>query len=429
MRSFSSCWRNPNSKINSVRILIVTQYFWPEDFRINDLTRSLVEKGHAVEVLTGKPNYPEGVIFPGYRSWGCHAENWQGIKVYRVPIVTRGSKSCIRLALNYLSFIVSGLLFAPWTLRKNEYDAIFVYAPSPIFQAIPASFLGWLKRCPVALWVQDLWPESAQATGYISSPWILRLLESMVRFVYRHADLLLVQSKAFQSPVAALAPGKQIVYYPNSVEPAFYNLPAVPLPDIPGLGLAGGFSVLFAGNVGVGQAVEVIVGAAEILRDYPDIHFVVLGKGSRWDWMHGQAEVRGLTHLHLAGRYPVETMPGLMRRASVLLVTLADQPIFAATVPNKVQAYMSTGRPILACLNGEGACLVTEANAGLAVPAEDATALAEATLRLYRMSAEERGKMGQNGRAYFREHFDHDRLVEQLIYELRGLTLSFGKKR
>ena len=409
-----------------MRVLIVSQYFWPENFPVNDLARSLLKKGHTVEVLTGKPNYPDGVIYPGYSSLGCNSEDWQGIKIFRLPIAARGSKSGVRLALNYLSFVVSGLLFAPWQLRKRGYDVIFVYAPSPIFQSIPASFLGWLKHCPVALWVQDLWPESAQATGYVNSPQVLKLIEHMVRFVYRHTDLLLVQSKAFQPPVAELAPGKTIVYYPNSVDAAFYNPPLMPLPDIPGL--ESKFSVLFAGNVGSGQAVEVIVGAAEILRDYADIHFVVLGKGSRWDWMHEQAAQRGLSNLHLAGRYPVETMPGLMRRATALLVTLADQPIFAATVPNKVQAYMATGRPILACLNGEGARLVTEAKAGLAIPAEDSAALADAVLRLYRMTAEERDKMGQNGRTYYREHFDHDRLMDELIDHLHGLTLSFGKK-
>jgi len=373
-----------------MKILIVSQYFRPESFRINDLALTLKERGHEVSVLTGKPNYPDGDIFEGYRAWGCSTEDWCGIKIYRVPLIARGSKNAIKLALNYLSFIVSGLLFAPWLLRQESYDAILVYAPSPIFQAIPASFLGWLKRCPVALWVQDLWPESAQATGYINNPWILKLLESMVRFVYRHTDLLLVQSRAFQAPVAGLAHGKPIVYYPNSVESAFYSPPDMPLPNI--VGLAGEFPVLFAGNVGVGQAVEVIIAAAEILRDYPEINFVVLGKGSRWNWMREQVEVLGLSNLHLAGRYPVETMPGLMRQAAALLVTLADQPIFAATIPNKVQAYMAVGKPILACLNGEGARIVREANAGLAVPAEDAVALADGILRLYRMSAEEREK-------------------------------------
>ncbi len=410
-----------------MKLLVVSQYFWPENFRINDLVRSLIKKGHTIDILTGKPNYPEGIVYPGYRSWGCQVETWQGMQIYRVPIAARGSRSGIRLALNYLSFVVSGLLFAPWLLRKKEYDAIFIYAPSPIFQAIPASFLGWLKCCPVALWVQDLWPESVQATGYIRNAWVLKLLESLVRFVYRHTDLLLVPSLAFQSSVAALAQGKTIVYHPNSVEAGFYTLPVVTLPDIPGL--AGNFSVLFAGNVGVGQSVEVIVGAADKLRNYPDIHFVVLGKGSRWDWLREQVEVRGLTNLQLPGQYPVETMPGLMRQASALLVTLANQPIFAATIPNKVQAYMAVGRPIIACLNGEGARLIREASAGLVVPTEDATALANAVLQLYAMSAEEREKIGQNGRTFYREHFDHDRLTEQLIDHLHELMLSFRKKR
>lgn len=410
-----------------LNILIVSQYFWPENFRINDLTRSLAERGHAVEVLTGKPNYPEGKIFSGYSSFGSNSEHWHGIKIYRVPIVARGSKSGIRLALNYFSFVVSGLLLAPWLLRKKKYDVIFVYAPSPIFQSIPASFLGWLKGCPVALWVQDLWPESAQATGYVSSPWLLKQLENMVRFVYRHTDLLLIQSKAFQAPVAKLAPGKPIVYYPNSVEPAFYDLPHVALPDIPGF--SSKFSVLFAGNIGVGQAVQVIVEAAELLKDYPEIHFIMLGKGSRWAWVQEQVSVRNLNNLHLPGSYSVEVMPGLMKLASALLVTLADQPIFAATIPSKVQAYMAVGRPILACLNGEGARLVAEANVGLVVPAEDATALADAVLRLYRMSDEDREAMGQNGRIYYKKHFDHDQLVEQLTGQFHELTLSFGKKR
>jgi hypothetical protein len=206
-----------------MRLLVVSQYFWPESFRINDLVRSLAKKGHTVEILTGKPNYPEGMIYPGYHSWGCQVEAWQGMKIYRVPIVERGNGSGLRLALNYLSFVVSGLVFAPWMLRKKKYDVIFIDAPSPIFQAIPASFLGWLKCCPVALWVQDLWPESAQATGYIRSAWGLKFLENLVRFVYRHTDLLLVPSRAFQSPVAALAQGKMIVYHPNSVEAVLHS--------------------------------------------------------------------------------------------------------------------------------------------------------------------------------------------------------------
>jgi glycosyltransferase involved in cell wall biosynthesis len=142
--------------------------------------------------------------------------------------------------------------------------------------------------------------------------------------------------------------------------------------------------------------------------------------------MKKEVEVRGLTNFYLPGRYPVETMPGLMRKAGALLVSLTDQPIFAITVPNKVQAYMAVGKPILACLNGEGARVVSEAEAGIAVPAENANALAEAVLRLFEMTPAEREKLGSNGRNYYKKHFDHDRLIDQLIDLFRQITQPKG---
>jgi glycosyltransferase involved in cell wall biosynthesis len=207
-----------------------------------------------------------------------------------------------------------------------------------------------------------------------------------------------------------------VKYYPNSVDASFSAPTTVATPDVPGLGQA--FSVMFAGNIGTAQAVEVILEAATLLKDHSDIEFVVLGDGSRRAWMLQEVKNRNLSNLHMPGRFPVETMPGFMRRASVLLVTLADQEIFAATVPNKIQAYMAVGRPIIACLRGEGSRLVVEAKAGLAVPAEDAVGLADAVLKLHGMSVLERELMGLQGQAYFRTHFDHDHLVEQLIGHL-----------
>jgi len=406
-----------------MRVLIVSQYFHPENFRINEVVRTLIEKGIKVEVLTGKPNYPEGVFFPGYRAWGCQTEELFRAKVYRVPMVARGSRSAIWLALNYLSFVLSGLLFAPWLLRRQKYDAVLVYGVSPALQALPALFIGWLKNARVAVWVQDLWPESLQATGYVHNRWALAGVRQVVRFIYRHTDLLLVQSKGFEAPVSALVPGKRVVYFPNSVEAIFSDPPDVPLPEMSALDE--GFAVMFAGNVGAGQAVEVIVEAAELLKDVPQIRFVVFGQGSRWDWMREQVKARGLSNLHLPGRFPVNTMPGLMQKAGALLVTLADEPIFAMTVPNKVQAYMASGRPILACLNGEGARLVAEeAKAGLSVPAQDAKALAAAVLQLYKLPTEDRARMGANGRRYFKAHFDHDKLVDELIAHLRAISTT-----
>lgn len=410
-----------------MRILIVSQYFWPEGFRINEVVRSLVERGAQIDVLTGKPNYPEGAIFDGYRARGVQIESWEGATLFRVPLFPRGARGALRLALNYVSFVVSGLVYGPWLLRKRQYDVVFVYGLSPILLAIPAIFLAKLKRRKLILWVQDLWPESLSATGYIRNPWILGMIERIVRWIYRNADLLLVQSPAFETSVAALAPGKTIVYYPNSVDAMFCepSSPEVVLPAVPALNE--GFPIVFAGNVGAGQAVEVMVEAAELLKKYPEIRLVVFGQGSRWDWMREQVQSRGLTNLYLPGRFPIDTMPGLMQKAAALLVTLADEPIFALTVPNKVQAYMAAGRPILASLNGEGARLVERAGAGLGVPAENPKALADAVLQLYRMSPEQRAQMGDSGRQYFKAHFDHERLVDALVAHLRAMSMRDGE--
>ena len=402
-----------------MRTLIVSQYFWPENFPINDICASLVDTGIEVDVLTGKPNYPKGEMFSGYKTWGCVRETYRGMEVNRIPLRPRGSGG-LGLAINYLFFVFSGLLVAPFLLRKKKYDVIFVYAPSPILQAIPAIFLGFLKGCPVVLWVQDLWPESLSATGFVPNKVVLKLVEWVVRFIYRHCDLLLVQSQAFVVPVRKLASDTPIEYYPNSVSNAFSAQTTIEAPQM--AGMDGGFTVLFTGNIGQAQGVEVIVEAASLLKTHTEIQFVVVGDGSARQWMLDEVQNKALTNLHLTGRFPLESMPGFMQKASVLLVSLADREIFAATVPSKVQAYMASGRPIVACLNGEGARLLSEAGAGLSAPAEDAQALADAILKLYGMPEGQRDEMGKKGREYYQRHFNHEDLIDNLVAHLQGVT-------
>lgn len=404
---------------------MLSQYYWPENFRINEIVQSLAAKGVAVEVLTGKPNYPVGVCFGGYRAWGCVQETLAGIPVHRVPLLPRG-KGALRLALNYLSFVLSGVAFAPWLLRGKRFDAIFVFAPSPIFQAIPAIWLGRLKKSPVLLWVQDLWPESLSATRHVTNTHILKAVEIVVRAIYRKVNLLLVQSKAFIPKVQALAGSTPIAYFPNSfIEGAPERLHEEPVC----LGLDGGFPVLFAGNLGSAQAVDVILNAAEMLKDVKDIRFVVVGDGSKREWMMSEATRRGLSSLVFPGRFPVEAMPALMAKASILLVTLTDTEIFRLTIPSKIQAYMAAGRPIVACLNGAGADLVLEAQAGLVAPAEDARALADAVLRLFAMPAEQRTQLGDNGRRYFLAHFEQGKLVDELVRHIGTAVSARGATR
>ncbi|MGH1407890.1 MAG: glycosyltransferase family 4 protein [Rhodomicrobiaceae bacterium] len=403
-----------------MNILIVSQYFWPESFQINNLAKSLVEKKIEVEVLTGKPNYPAGIFFDDYKFWGIKLDNYFGILVNRIPLLARG-KGALRLALNYLSFVFFGLLCAPFILRKKKYDVIFVYGVSPILQAIPALFIGKLKKTPVIIWVQDLWPESLEATGYIKNKKILKAVSLIVRFIYRHADLLLVQSEAFVEPVQLLAGTTPVKYYPNSPDVNFASSSKISGTNISGFDKK--FPILFAGNIGSAQAVEVIVETATILqKQQPDIHFIMLGDGSKRPWIKEQIQQRGLNNLDLPGKFPVETMPFFMQQASALLVTLADQDIFSKTVPNKIQSYLASGRPILASLNGEGARVITEAGAGLAVNANDVKGLARVCLELYNTSQEARNEMGKRGHNYYLEHYDHNQLIEDLIVHFESVA-------
>lgn len=403
-----------------MNLIIVSQYFWPENFRINEIVQSLVSRGVGIDVLTGKPNYPDGKVFKGYRAIGSMREIWSGANVYRVPIVPRGFRSVVQLFLNYLSFIVFGSLVGAWQLRKVRSDVIFVYAPSPLLQALPALFISWLKGIPLAVYVQDLWPESLEATGYIHNQLIIRCVRFLVKFIYRRADIILVSSIPFKASIEKYAPTARVVYYPNSVDSSFAHPDSGIKIDVPELDK--GFCVVFAGNVGAAQAVHVITEAASFLLTHKDIRIVVLGSGSEIGWMRSQIVEHNLENLFLAGRYPVEAMPYLLSKASALLVTLADREIFAATVPNKIQAYMAVGRPIIASMNGEGARLIKEADAGLSVPAENGKALADAILNIYAMTQAERDKLGANAQDYFHKHFDHENLVTDLMMHLKSIV-------
>ena len=405
-----------------MKILIVSQYFWPESFRINDVVSSLVEKGVEVDVLTGKPNYPDGIIFDGYRVWGCQIENNYGANIYRVPLFPRGAKSNYKLGLNYLSFIFFGTILGTWMVRKNNYNLIFVYGLSPILLSVPGIFISKIKRISLVLWVQDLWPESLVATKTITNRLVIALVGKVVKWIYKSTDLILVQSIAFIHEVKKMGIKKEVKYYPNSVDPSFYNYSlSRQIEDelVPNEG--DDFDVIFAGNVGIGQGVQVIVETAILLSAYSNIKFIIVGSGSRLEWLAEQKLKYHLDNIVLRGRLPVERMPQILSNASALLVTLTDEPIFAKTIPNKIQAYLAVGRPILACLNGEGARVVNEAKAGITVSAGDSKGLSEAILSLYQLPISERVMCGKNGRDFYEKNFQHEKLVDILISEFENI--------
>jgi len=408
-----------------MRILVVTQYFWPESFRVNDLALGLKERGHAVAVLTGLPNYPTGRFFPGYGFFTPSSEEFNGLPVYRVPLIPRGSGQRWRLALNYFSFAIFASLLAPVRCR-GVFDLIFVFEPSPITVGIPAIMLKKFKRAPVMFWVQDLWPESLSATRAIRSELLLHWVAQLVRFIYQRCDRILVQSEGFIPSVTALgADPQRVAYFPNWAETIYR--PVATAEDAPERKeVPAGFCVMFAGNIGAAQSFETILEAATLLRQHQDIHWVVVGDGHRRAWVEGQILERGLKQsVHLLGPRPAEVMPHYFALADALLVTLKCDPIFALTIPSKVQSYLACAKPILAALNGEGARVVRESGAGIVCPAEDAKALAESVLRLSCMSPQERAAMGQKGRTYFEANFEREKLLDRL----EGLMLEMVKRQ
>jgi len=397
-----------------MKILIVTQYFWPEEFRINEMSRMLVQRGHQVTVLTGLPNYPAGRFFPGYGLRQNRRQNYEGVEVVRVPLIPRGKSSPLRLALNYFSFAFMAALLGP-SKCPGRYDVIFVYEPSPITVGLPAICLKKKKSAPLIFWVQDLWPESLSAIGAVRAKFILNRVGSLVRYIYHRCDLILVQSKVFIEAIAELSiPTGKIKYFPNSAEEIFDGKGG-PNGNVDRLTFPDGFRLMFAGNIGAAQDFETILKAAELTKEREDIHWIIVGDGHLSPWVKAQVQSRGLQNtFHLMGRHPLEDMPAFFARADAMLVTLKKDPIFALTIPGKVQSYLACSRPIIAALDGEGARIIEEAGAGLTCPAEDPEVLAKTILKVYHMPREEREKMARLGRDYFEKNFERQLLLNRL---------------
>lgn len=397
-----------------MRLLIVTQYFWPEDFRINDLACELVRRGHEVTVLTGLPNYPDGRVYEAFRSDTRKYDDLEGVRIFRVPLIARG-KGGLRLIANYLSFAVNACLLGGWKLRHRQFDAIFAYEPSPITVGIPAAFMRAVKKAPMTLWVLDLWPETLRAIGVVRAPAILAAIGKLVSAIYDRCDLILAQSRSFVPQIEARCtrPTRRVEYFPSWAESIFDAPEESETSELPPKD--GRFDVMFAGNIGDAQDFPSILAAAERLKAHPHIRWLIVGDGRAAEWVSREIVRRGLQgSVLMLGRHPTGRMPAFYRRADALLVTLKDEPIFAMTIPGKLQTYLIAGVPILGMLNGEGARAIEAAGAGVVCAAGDDEALSRAVLDMAAMTPTERRTMGARGRAYGRAEFGRETLMDRL---------------
>lgn len=390
-------------------ILVVSQYYYPEEFRINDMCAQWVKRGYKVTVLTGIPNYPYGKYFDGYGLNKKRREEHDGVDIIRIPLIARG-KGSVGMVLNYLSFVVSGFFWKSFT--KLQADMVFNFEVSPMTQALVGVWFAKRRKIPCLLYVQDLWPENIQIVTGIDSPLVLGPIGKMVDYIYRRCDRIFATSPSFVRMIKKRVPdcGERISYWPQYAED-FY------MPRPRGLSLLvpedGRFKVCFTGNVGQAQGLEILPHTAAALKEkYGDkLLFVIVGDGRSKEALINEIRAQGVEEMFLMiERQKAETIPDILGSCDAAFVSFMDNPLFENTIPAKLQSYMACGMPILASASGETERVVSEANCGVCSHIGDAEALASALEEL--MGSDELEAMGNNARAYFEKHFVREKLLD-----------------
>lgn len=395
-----------------MKILIVTQYFYPENFKSNDMAFELQKRGHEVTVLTGLPNYPEGKIYKDYGFYKNTNQIVNGVKVTRSWLLPRGKGGGVRIFLNYFSWAFFASIKAFFMSFSSKYDSIIVHEPSPITQFYPAWVFKLLHKTPIYFWVLDLWPESLQIAGGINNDTVLGVFKRMVISFYKASHKILISSKGFEKSILEKGEFRdKLIYFPNWGEDIISNGDLTyKIPNLPE-----GFKVMFAGNIGEAQDLDTIMKTALLLKEQQNIKLILVGDGRKAAFVKQFIEKNSLEKsVVILGRYPIEAMASFFEKADFMLVSLKDDPIFNLTVPAKVQAYMSAGKPIIAMLNGEGADLIKEVNCGFSVNSGNARKLANSIIVASLMSDEDVYEMGKKSKEYYEKHFTLKKCIDNL---------------
>ncbi|MBN9295365.1 MAG: glycosyltransferase family 4 protein [Filimonas sp.] len=396
------------------RVLIFTNHFYPETFKINDVAFHLNNEGLDITVITGIPNYPKGKFFPGYGFFNRRKEEINGVRVIRLPLIPRGRGSGVRLVINYISFAISIVLYSLslFFRRKEKYDIILVHHTSPVFVGIGGVIAKKMQGAKLLFWDLDLWPESIIAASNIKNRLVINSINKLVRWIYKNSDTIFIGSRSFSKPITEKGVNKKkIIYFPNWAEDIFTKEAFVKLDNSD---FANSFNIMFAGNIGEAQDFDSIIECAKLTQKY-NIKWLIVGNGRKLHWVKEQIERFTLKNIILMGHYPIDNMPGIFKYANVMLVSLKDREIFKLTVPAKIQAYMASKKPIIAMLNGEGAQIIKEANCGKVCNAEDFLEMSKKILELYSLSNEELIQLGLNGFDYYKKHFEKEKVLNNLL--------------
>ena len=395
------------------KILVVTQHFWPENFRINDIVEGFLQDGIAVDVLCGLPNYPKGEWFPGYSAAGPFEEEWHGASLYRCKEVPRRGNTSVNIFLNYVSW--------PWyaahALHRlpGGYDAVFCFNTSPVLMCWPAIRYAKKHHIPFTNYVLDIWPENLYSVLNVKNKALRAIAQGVSDALYKKADRLIAMSEPLQQRLCQRTgmPPQKVAVIPQYCED-FY---AVPQPDAAlQAQFDGRFNLVFTGTFTPAQSLETVITAVQDARSRGAdmLHLLLVGDGMSRAAL--EAKVKDL-HAEDAvtfyGSVPATDIPKFTALADALIVCLSDSPDLGLTVPAKVASYMAAGKPVLASMDGAGNAAVAAAG-GLSSPACDAAALADNLLALTRMDAAQRAAMGQSAKEYYLAHYRRSELLRKL---------------
>ncbi|MBQ9474843.1 MAG: glycosyltransferase family 4 protein [Bacteroidales bacterium] len=404
-----------------MRCLVFTNHFEPEQFRVNDIVAHLTAQGHYVKVITCIPDYPQGRFYKGYSYFNRRCETVFGAEVVRAAVIPRGGGGAVRLALNYLSAIISFFFQSLWQGIFYRWDMVFVHDTSPAFVCLGACRVSRMQKIPLYHWLLDIWPESLAAAG-IHNKRLYGIIERMMAKIYATDTRILIGSRGFAGLLRSRGVAEdKLVWLPNWGD-AGLSLSEGELPPLPD-----GFIVMFAGNLGRAQNLENVLEAAKLCSDCRELHWVFVGDGRMKPWIEDFVKNNKLEDtVHLPGRFPIQMMSVFFARADLMLVSLNDETIFNLTLPAKVQAYMASSKPIVGFLAGEGADIITDAGCGWTVDPGNPEDFARLVKELSQAPAQTLAEAGKKGRDYYERHFTMSRCMEILdrtIFESCGETI------
>ena len=390
-------------------ILVVSQYFYPESFRINDICKEWIKRGYKVTVLTGIPNYPEGKFYKGYNWFKRKKETWNGIDIIRIPLIARG-KSSFKLVLNYFSFVYFGFFWKMFTRRKA--DLVFTFEVSPMTQALIGVWYAKKRKIPHFLYVQDLWPENVEVVTGIRSRMVIGPITKMTKSIYKRSDLILATSESFVTAIQERIPNQidKVKYWSQYAED-FYRPVDKIASEIPQDGI---FKVIFTGNIGQAQGLDILPKAAKILQDEGiKVQFVIVGDGRDRERFVLDIKKNEVSDMFLLiPRQEAERIPTFLHSCQAAFISFKDSPLFANTIPAKLQSYMACGMPIIAAASGETERIIREANCGVCSKIGDAQDVAMNIKSL--MQRTDLKELSNNGRQYYCNQFDKEKLMDQM---------------